>query len=160
IPRQIRAAFASLAARAGVGEVGIRLLRSVLRPDTKAPVQATDEEKGEYAHCLIKLGATEEALQLLAMIRGNYPQALFYEAAARISRWDYAPTIPLFKKYIASPGVTSYQKLVGKVNLASVLVHQRKFREASYLLRDIVYETGIRRLPLLQGNALQFAACN
>lgn len=160
-PRRLLASVAQLSWRCGLPGLGLRLLHPVVRasdPDVTCP---TGAESAEYAQCLTKVGATEESLAVLNRLDPTrVPQALFYQGAALVSRWNDSAAIPLFQKYLRTKGLGSYQVLVGKVNLAASLIAEREFRRATLLLRDILYETSVRRLRLLHGNALELSAAS
>ncbi len=159
IPRREIAQLAGLARRAGLTHIGIRLLNPIVRPTPKRPMVATGVEKAEYAECLTRIGASDEALQILRSLTENdAPQTHLFTASAYISQWDYRNAIPLLAKYIRSPHVDSYWRLVGKINLAAALAYERTFTKSIVLLREILYETSLRQLDLLYGNALEVAA--
>src|SRR2546430_1421867 len=66
IPRASLARYAGLARRAGLPGLALRWLVPVVRPSPRRPAQAAPSETIEYAASLIRLGATAEALALLA----------------------------------------------------------------------------------------------
>ena len=117
IPREWVARFALVARRADRPQFGLRVLNPIVRADRKLPMQATPEEKAEYAQCLIRLGASEEASLLLEGLSvKKLPQVLLYRASAHLTRWEYAEALPLLKFYVKAKGLTPYQRLVGKVS--------------------------------------------
>jgi len=130
-----------------------------VRPKTGAPSIAKPEELVEYAACLTKLGAAEEALVLLSKVEG-IPRALLYQALALAARWRYAENIPLLKAYLATPGLSAYQRHVGEINLAAALVFEGKHREVTPLLRCLLYNTSLSHHTLLLGNCLELSAEN
>lgn len=161
IPRPDAAAFASLAWRADLPALGVRALNAIVRPDRKNPVVASVAEKAEYAQCLIRLGAVEEAAKLLEGLPAeSCPQVLLYLASARISQWEYAEAIPLLSRYTRAAGLTKYQRLVGMTNLAAALVYERQHDRATPLLHNLVYETSVKRFSLLFGVSLELSAQN
>lgn len=161
IPREHAATISSLAYRAGMPSFGLRVLNGVVRPHRRSPVAASDEEKAVYAQCLNRIGASEEALGILdGLDPSKVPQVYFFKATALISRWDYEATIPLWTKYIRASGTSNYQKMVGKLNLSAALVYTRDHKRATPLLRELLYDTSLRRLDLLYGNALELSAQN
>ena len=94
VPRTEAAPLANLAYRAGLPELGLRLLGRIVRPPPRVATRATAAEKAEYAVCLIRLGASEEARWLLDEIdEREYPPSLLYRAFALASRWDYEATL-------------------------------------------------------------------
>lgn len=158
VPREFAATFAALAWRAGLPTIGLRVLNPVVRPNRRNPQAASREELAEYAICLTRVGAQEEALGILEGL--DIPQALFYRAGTLMALWRYEDARPLLTQYLKKPGLNVYQRLVGKLNLAASLIFLRENRKARDFLRELVYETSMRRLDLLHGNALELSAQN
>lgn len=159
LARKDLTAASALAWRCNRPLVGIRLLNSIVRPSHRRPTQATEAERIEYAACLIKIGATDEALRLLATVEASYdPRRLLIEAFGYISQWRYQSALPLLSKYIASSGVTRYDKTVGKVNLAEALIHQGHDQQALSLLRELLHDASAQRLNLVLGKVLELSA--
>lgn len=159
VPRAVAALLAQLAWRSGVPLVGIRILRPLVRENRRVANEPEPEEIAEYAQCLVRVGATSEAVALLrAIAPARLPRAWLYEASAHMSRWDYAAAYPLVVSYAKAPGLTAYQRLVGKINVAACLVCLDRHLEAEVLLRDLLHELSLRRHFLLYGNALELAA--
>lgn len=158
-PRELLVPCATLAFRLFAPHLGIRLLHPIVRSPGKRILDPTPEERTAYAGCLIRLGAPDEALELLRDIDDKMlPAALFYRAAALVSRWDYAGSIPLWKSYLASNGLSWYERAVARTNLAAALVYERQFLPAHHLLRELLYDASLGRHRLLLGRALELAA--
>lgn len=152
---------ASLARRANLAPLAIRLLNPIVRPSRKAPAQATEKEKAEYAVALIKIGAVEEALGILKTLNGSQnPEVHLYTAFGFVAEWDYENSIPSLQDYLKASGLTDYQKLIARVNLAAALVHERRSEEASHLLDELLIETESSGRHLLHGNLLELSAQN
>ncbi len=161
VARADAADFGLLAWRAKIGRLGIKVLNPIVRPPPRSKVFADEEEKAAYAACLIQIGANDEGLEILnSLDTRGLPQVLLLRVAAHVARWDYQDAIPLLVEYIASPLTNEYQKLVGKVNLASGYVYERRHAEASLLLPEIIESAAAQNLSLLYGNALTIAALN
>ncbi len=121
-------------------------------------MRPTEFEKAEYAAGLVAIGAVPEAISILDGLDSKLnPQVLLYRAFALITRWDYAATISPLEKFIASPGLSPYQKLVGKVNLAAALTFERE-ASAGEVLAELLGETKREGLFRLHGNALELRA--
>ena len=158
-PRDLVASVARLAWRIGDPISGIRLLGPYVRPKARTRVSATQQEKAEYAACLIRFGIRNEALFILAEVdRNKVPSVLLYTAFALISRWDYRQAIPLLTHYLKLPHIDPYNRFVAKTNLAAALVYEREFPKADFLLRDITYELSLRRHNLLLGFIWELSA--
>src|SRR4051794_5073371 len=66
ITRAEKLVLARLARRAAIPKAGILLLRPYVRPLGRDAWHPTPEEQTEFAACLIGVGATWEALQILS----------------------------------------------------------------------------------------------
>jgi len=161
VPRAYAARVGQLAWRAGLAPLGLRVLNPIVRPREKAPVIASHEEQAEYAACLLKVGAWDEAASLLKSLSPvNTPQVWLYLAFAAVARWDYAESIPFLEKYLLDKRITPYQRMVGEVNLAAAFVHERVFLKATPLLRQLLYRSSVQRSQLVLGRVLELSAEN
>lgn len=159
VPRPHAASVARVARRAGLPALGLRLLVRYVRPSSRSPSTASAEEKAEYAACLVRLGAPDEALELLATLDERaLPGVLLYRSLALIAQWRYGETIAPLRKYIGAPGIGSYQRCVAKVNLAAALVFEREWTKALALTRELVHDTSLRKMPLLLANTLELSS--
>jgi len=116
--------YAQLCRRAGSPAMGLQVLNRIVRPSGHSKAQGTPEEKVEYAASLIRLGAVKEGLGILDKLENLAPEAILIQAFAHISKWDYDKSIPLLKKYIQSPSLSRYQRLVGKINLLAAHIYE------------------------------------
>ena len=161
IPRNQVAEVASLARRAGLIQISLRILNPIVRPSGRKRLEASDVERVQYAAALNAVGAGEEALDILRTIdKKRVPDALLFKAFALISQWNYEAAIPVLQQYALMSGPSHYQKLVAKVNLAAALVYERQHQAASDLLKEILEISERDNLHLLRGNALELAAQN
>lgn len=159
VPAAHRAEFANLAWRAGLADVGARVLCPIVRGAGRHPASARPAEIAEYAACLIRLDASEEALVLLEGLGGRATkQATLYEAYAHITRWNYARAIPLLGAYLRDARPEPYERLVARVNLASALVYERRHVDAEALLRELLHEASVKKLALALGVVLELSA--
>jgi len=159
IERSHAAIAAGLAWRVGLPQLGIKLLNPLVRPSSRKPVTASDAEKVEYAGCLVKIGAPEEALALLGgLTAGELPRLLLVQAFAHISQWNYHAARPYLQQYVRHAKVRAYDRLVGKVNLAEAMIHDGVNDKARLALRDLLHDASLRRLQLVYGKTLELAA--
>lgn len=159
VPRPERAEIARVAWRCDLPLLGIRLLNPIVHPSAKRPSVPTDAEKAEYSACLTMAGADDEALRTLTDVSGKkYPAALLYEGFAHVARWGYAEAIPPLKRYLASPRLSPYQALVGRVNLAAALVWGRDHQSAEALLGRLLKETRTAQATFARGYCLELDA--
>lgn len=159
IPREALASFAWMAWRTEMPALGIKALTTVVRPSHRKVSQASQREKAEYAACLIKLGATDEALTLLAAREmDGLPETTLYRSFALANRWKYSAVIPLLSEYVQVPEISDYQRLIGNINLASALVYEQKFRHADILLAQLLEESRRSGAGFALGKVMELTA--
>ncbi len=142
LPREWSVEVASLAWRARLPEMGMRLLaRSVRSPqDVPLKQRALPMEKVIYAGCLIQLGAVDEARLLLDSVDPEAcPFALFVKMTALVSRWEYAAAIPVIEAYLRLKP-DPYRVLVARVNLAASYVFEAQTASARNLIEALESE--------------------
>lgn len=153
IPRALRCRFAKNCRRVALPELAVKILNPIVRRSGRKLSDATDEEKAEYAASLVKIGAPEEARELLSQINSNaLPEVLLYEAFAHISIWNYPSAIPCLYKYIASDKLSDFQREIGRANLAASLVHEKDPR-AGEVLAELKKNCEKGNYRILLGNA-------
>lgn len=161
IPATRRAEYANLAWRVGLADLGARTLSLVVRGGGRRKQLPSAVDRTEYAACLYRLGAFDEALGLLAGVdRHEYPEATLHEGCAHMWKWEYREAIPRLEAYLATPGLTPYEKMVARVNLASSLVYERRHVEATPLLRGLLHEASVKKLGFGVGVVLELSAGN
>ncbi len=134
--------YANLARRLGKSNEAIRVLRQFVRPKAKVPMEATSEEKLEYAMALIKLGALNEGIKLVETVDGKqFPDRYLFASFAHISEWQYQEASVLIEKYIEHPEVTEYSVLVAKVNLLSCYIFTGNYDKAETLIQNLLSHT-------------------
>jgi len=160
-PRAHAAELARAAWRVGLADVGLRLLSPLVRPAQRRPVTATAVERAEYSACLVKAGAIADGERILAGLDAEaLPRVHLYRAFARVARWDYAGSIPFLQQYLGAKGLPSYDRLVGRVNLAAAYVLERRHLAAEHLLRELLHTSSVQRLQLALGRVLELSAEN
>src|SRR4051794_20375252 len=81
LAREERIQLARLARRSFVPQIGIRLLSPVVRPGARSVEIANNDEKLEFAACLVWIGALQEALILLDELDPTlHPEADLFRA--------------------------------------------------------------------------------
>jgi hypothetical protein len=159
IPRSHAAEFAALARRANMISLSLQVLHPLVRPDGPGAAPATSRETMEYADCLAKIGAPQEARSLLVEVSPRaMPEVLLVQASAWIHEWNYAEAIPLLERFVAYQKPGEHLALVGKVNLAAAMVAEKKSIEAAMLLPQLLEETERRHHLRLHGTVLGIAA--
>lgn len=158
VSRADRAVAANLAWRAGRPDLGVSFLGPLVRATRRSPARADDREKAEYAACLVKLGAPDEAMELLSTLDARaVPVASLYLGFALVARWDYGAAVAPFAAYAESRGLDPYQRLVAELNVAASLVQERRLTEAEARLARVLDEARSPRDALVRSYALQLA---
>lgn len=103
-----------------------------------------------YASSLAKIGAFQEAWSLFEVIKSRkeiQPLIHLHMGMALVSQWNYAQASIYFEKYLASPALTDYQKLIGQINFVSCLVVNGELERAKKILQ--VFDDLEKTYPLL-----------
>lgn len=159
IPREWAPQFGELGFRVQDRIYTLKTLHRFIHPENSFAEKATDKEKVIYASALLGLGAINEAQGILNQIKvDEEPEALFYGAGVHFYDWNYPASLPLLKKYISSEKISSYRRLVGKINLAAAAVQISDWKFASDLLDQIIVECETQSYILLLGNCFELQA--
>ncbi len=115
--------WARLARRSGNNDKPLKLLFNKIRKETTDLQPNSVAEIAEYAACLTRFGACEEAFTLLNSLApdapSSYPPVAFYWAFLHARDWNYADALKQLKIYAAAPGLDEYDKAIATLNLAS-----------------------------------------
>ncbi|MCM2281683.1 MAG: hypothetical protein NDI61_07535 [Bdellovibrionaceae bacterium] len=159
IPRAFAATMATLARRANLPMESLNILNGIMRSPWPMDPPPRPDEISSYAATLFRIGAIDEGMALLRTVDTDaYPQALLFEALAHFSQWRYDSAIPVLKKYVHSPLINDYQRLVGKTNLAAAYITERNFPAGRSLVSELKDVTAAQNLHILHGNALELSA--
>lgn len=159
LPRSELPVIAQLAGRVGAPDLGLRLLGPYVRPTHRTVTIASAAEKSEYAWCLLGVGAVDEAGALLDSIESReYPRVDLYRGFFHAATWEYPQSIAPLKAFLRTEPKGSYQRLVGRMNLAAALVFENDYHQAKSLLAELLHETSAGRYRLLHANALELSS--
>lgn len=159
IPREVLAELAGLGRRASMPEWSLSALHPFVRRTAVSIKPATDLEIAEYAANLTRIGALQEAWDLLAKIDPKkVPIVALYRAFVCVLRWDYAGSIPLLESYLDNTTLSSYDRLIGMINLAAAYVDEEKPESAKPLLAALVIRTEHDKHFLLLAHSLKLQA--
>lgn len=159
IPRLWAFRFGEIAFRMHHPGFALKVLHRFIYPENSFDEPATDREKIVYASALYTFGAIHEAQEILnSIVELEEPEVWFHKAGASFCAWDYEAGIPYFKKYVQSPKVDAYKRLVGKVNLAAGLIFVSDWSAAELLLEEIKFECEAKNYRLLLGNSFELLA--
>jgi hypothetical protein len=129
LPRAAVLIAASLARRLSLPAAGLALLHQHVRPSENSArftSAASSQERAEYAACLIRIGAVDEALNLLDEISvEESPSSLIYRAFALTSRWEYEAVRVVVERFLSlrTSHPDPYQTLIARANLAQALAY-------------------------------------
>ncbi|MCB0377883.1 MAG: hypothetical protein KDD33_05260 [Bdellovibrionales bacterium] len=154
IPDRLRYRFANLAWRSGSPVVGLKILTPVVNSE-KAQLRedVTAEELIEYCVLLQKVGSFSEAIEKLSFIDENkYPKCLLYKSFCYFSQWRYHEAAPLLEKYIESPLISQYDRLVGSINFLAALVSIGDLDRAEKVKTKLINVTQADEYNKLRGN--------
>lgn len=160
LSRPDRLQLARLCRRVGNPLAGVRILHPLVRPLIPDSPEATASEQAEYAVNLAQIGGRIEGQAILDSLLDSLndhpsaPEALLFGAFTRFAAWDYQGALPLLRRYVELPGLGDYARCVGKVNLASALVHEENRSEALPLLNQLISDCPRQGFRLIQSNAL------
>jgi tetratricopeptide (TPR) repeat protein len=160
VDRQSAVAIANIARRINQPGLALRILSPYVRPTiAHNRVVATPAEKLEYAEALRRVGAIDEAWQLLQEVdEDQNPQASLYKTFCLFNQWKYREAIPILAKYLKRTDLEDYARAVGEINLAAALIQVGSLDEAETLLQRIRESTRASGYILLYGNSLELSA--
>lgn len=156
IPDEYLEDFASLCRRSDIAGIGLGALRTIVRPKEKQYIPPHPSVAGEYAACLIQMGAYGEAATILnGLPEEAHPKILFFKALLLIKRWEHAEAIPHLRKYVALSGLDAYEQAVGNIHLALCFLFEESFEQGAQLLNQLL-TLNERRFQLIKGNAYRY----
>ncbi len=158
IPRARASSFATLARRAGLLPLALKIMLPFIRPAVPLDKEASDEEKATYAIILLGIGASTEALEILATGNPQNSEINLALAFTHINRWDYVAAVRFLRNYLSIDGMIPYQRMVARVNLAASYVALGDVHEGKPLLEQIMVATAENHWHLLHKNALELSA--
>lgn len=144
-PRALQTEIADIARRVNTPKVIIRLLKPVVHQEIPQQ-KPSKKEQALYATALSRLGVFEEAQKILKKLDStSNPEVLLFLGQHFMLQWDNLSALPKLKKYISRKDISSYSRLVGKVNLMACLVGEMRWAESQKAGEEIWLE--IKSLP-------------
>jgi hypothetical protein len=157
IPRNDAVYFASLCRRAGRPVDGMRALYPFVSEEIPSEPSASELE--EYAACLIRIGATHEALQILETLNAPLSlDAMMLTVYAFLQEWRHEEAIPLLRAITEQNDIPNGQRLALQVNLAAALVIEGRTPEAHSLVGALLAQLETSRNPMLRASLLSQSA--
>jgi tetratricopeptide (TPR) repeat protein len=159
VDRKHAVAIANIARRINRPSLAFKMLNPIVRSDDRLQAPATALEKIEYAESLRRLGAVDEAWQLLNEVDSEkHPEATVHKIFCLFNQWKYSEALIILRKYVQSSTLTPYARCVGQINLAAALISEENLIEARDLLESLRAETKASDFQLLYGNSLELSA--
>lgn len=158
VTRNEAAPLARLARRAGLPLLSLKLLYPLVRGPGRKRIIATADEQIEYAMGLTRLGAWEEAEFLIDSLESAVPEALMCRVSVLVGQWRYAESIPLLQKYLNTPSLEPYDRLVAEINLGAAFTEERRLDAAAAVLEPLLKSLKRDQRGLLYSNALELMA--
>lgn len=159
IPRPFVVAIARLTRRVRLNDFTLRILKPIIQAEAVLDLPASEVELALYAGALIRIGGRKQGLEILSKLNSEKnPEVLLFQMDALFSEWNYAQAIPLIEKYLTSVGISDYQKLVGRLNLAAAYVFENSLDLAQELLGKIQEDCQLNGHHLLYANSLEISA--
>ncbi len=160
IPRSQRIFLAEAARRLNQNHLGLRILNPIVRPKVEMPSQvASGREKACYASLLIRIGALPEAKRWLEGVSSQEtPEVDLYLAHFYVAQWDYRAAHFHLCKYGESTSLSSYQRALNQLNIASCLVSLARNSEAMEVLDSLRNTNQIDEWKLILGNSYELSA--
>ena len=154
IPRAHRRSLANLARRADLYDLGLRILTPIMSPEC----DPTNYERAEYGALLHKIGANDEALEILCSINPDeVPEVLLFQGYCHFGQWNSEAAVAPLEVYCHHSKVTGYQRSLGQLNLLTALVSAKLFFRAHHLIKEL--EPAIAgRFPRLEASFAQIRA--
>lgn len=159
LPRRNVAQFAELCRRAGLVDLAMRHLAPLVRTRGRSKGIASNPELIEYGAALVQVGAIEEGVKILSKLGAEQdPRVLLFSAFARIKEWDYAEALEPLEKYCQSSQITTYQRLIGRVNYLAAAIEVQDFSTTRSFIKDLLKDLEQGNYARLRSNVLELAA--
>ena len=151
IPREFQLALANIARRTGLFLAGLKILNGTVR----TLADATSAELAEYAVLLQKIGAVEEASELLNHVnKDTAPVGHLYQAFQCFHEWNGAGAVPHLEKFLSSD-LSDYDRAVGRINLAAALLQSDQGERAESLLNEDIEANHAKGYTRLECNGYE-----
>jgi tetratricopeptide (TPR) repeat protein len=155
IPRAHLADFSSIARRARLLDVSLKLLHPVVHPENAAAEIATELEVASYATTLGATGCLTDAHKiLLPLALSENPPVLLARSFLHIRAWDYAHAVTDLTRYLRCTGLSPYQFCVARLNLTAAYNFLDQPAEAIAHATEVLSASNAGGWTLLKRDAL------
>lgn len=158
IPRQYLAQFAQIASRNNAHLTALKILSKEVSRMQETNQPTLNSIINVYARALQFIGSAQEAKKILRF-GDPTPEKDLTEVFILFSEWRYKESLPLLRRYLKSSEISSYQRLIGQVNLMAAYASLGMAVEAKRLFLNIEIE--FEQHPtaqILRGNSFEIMA--
>jgi tetratricopeptide (TPR) repeat protein len=142
ISRGLLVDWATLARRAGMITLSLRLLRPVIRVKRGLGQNASAKERASYAASLGAIGALTEAYGVLkGLEKSEVPEVQLFYGFTHVYSWDYVAAAPFFETYVQLDTPSPFQKAVAAVNLAAAYCFLGRYEEVLALTEKLIAQS-------------------
>lgn len=159
VPNRFAARFAELARRADLSQVGLSVLYTIVRRPGLPP-QGSAREIAEYAACLIRIGATDEAVSLLTPLTKSLPMASLYLAFAYINLLNNEAASEHLRLFLQNPDLDVYWRSIGICNLAACYTAMESPQRSQPLVSELLEYAAQQKLNFLLAACYELTAQN
>ncbi len=156
IPREKISGVANLARRLNLSNLILRLLTPLMHAPSHQRINVSDIERALYALALARIGSHKESSEYLEKLENTQKDILLLKASAWISQWNYKNAQKIYKFLLVHSKLDLYEDKIVKINLASCMISQSKFRNAISILEEFENLKDSNRL--LYANSLELLA--
>ncbi len=158
VPREFRLPLAVIARRAGVWQIGLRLLTKIVRNSNRRLNDSTVSEQIEFSALLAQNGSFQEALEILDGVDEQaHPDSLLIRGFAYVRQWSYERALPSFEKYLKTHP-DPYLEIIARVNMAAALVATAQVERGLELINENLKLAEKGQSARLIGNSLELRA--
>jgi len=159
--RELKCRLSNLCRRVGWANESLQLLRDLFHPD--ATLQPTLDEQLSYGASLAAIGIRSEAKErLLKLLQSPsqtiQSQVLLHLGLLEMNQWNYSGAKKYFLKLVKNTSTSSYQKLIGYLNLGACYSYSSQFALAEKVLLKVYQRAQKENLKLVTINALEVLA--
>lgn len=159
VPGRLACRFAELARRADLAPLGLSALYPIVRRPG-LPAQGTPREIAEYAACLVRIGATDEAVSLLKPLTELAPIASLYLALAYINLLNNRAAAEHLTVFLARPEIDAYWRSIATYNLAACYTAMENPERSQPLVAELLEYATKEKLNFLLAACYELTAQN
>ncbi len=136
----------------------IRWLYPIVRAEAEISQPASDAEKSIFAVGLTRVGAFQEAKDILLSLPKQQADKYFALGLLNIWQWNYEQAIRPLKKYLQFFPVGHYSYLIGLLNLTASYIITDQLEQGNESAKTLLSYCEQNQYPLLKANTLEILA--